>query len=202
MTNHFIYDTETTGFYKAKSWLLEPSQPHLIQVSVLVTDPKTIHISQSISLIVRPEGWDIPDHVVKIHGITTEQAKDEGQPLKTVLEILLGLWAGPKSSSAPLTRVAHNAPFDRGIIATAIARTFGEEDLLAAWLDGSDYCTMEAAKSLKIGGTKRAPSLAKTYKHLFGTDFDKAHSANADAIACMKIWLALQKENEVSPYER
>lgn len=189
-----VYDTETTGFYRPKSWFLDPSQPRLVQTSVIILDPTDVSVSQSISLIVRPEGWDIPDHVAETHGITTERAKAEGHSESLVLNILLGLWSGPYDNT-PLIRVAHNAPFDKGVIACSIARIYGaESEILKQWLDADDFCTMEAGKEFRIGGTRRAPSLMKLYTHLFGKEFDKAHSANADTIATMQIFLEMRKQ--------
>lgn len=188
-----IYDTETTGLYRSKSWLLDPAQPRLVQTSVIILDPTDVSVSQSISLIVRPEGWDIPDHVAEIHGITTERAKAEGHSESLVLNILLSLWSGPYDNTS-LCRVAHNAPFDKGVIACSIARLYGaESEILKRWLDADDFCTMEAGKEFQIGGTRRAPSLMKLYNHLFGKEFDRAHSANADTVATMQIFLEMRK---------
>lgn len=192
MNELLVADTETTGFYKPKSWVLDPAQPHLVQLSALVVDIDVPRVMQSINLIVCPVGWDIPEHLTEnVHGISTEYATSVGLPEKQVLDAFLQLWSGP--AEQPLTCIFHNAPFDRGIIATSIARTYGEGTLLKAWLDGSTFCTMEASKSLEIGGTRHAPSLVKTYKHLFGHELERAHSANADTVATLEIFLELRK---------
>jgi DNA polymerase-3 subunit epsilon len=203
MPKDLIYDTETTGIhygFKSRS-PADPHHPHLVQVSALVLDRETDHVSQSLTFIVKPEGWDIPDEATAVHGITTEQALDEGLPEKLVLETLLELWSG--GETLPLQRVSHNAPFDRNVIATAIARHYSLQDfnnyeLFNSWMSGRDFCTMRESKSIvgarNVKGALKFPTLAETYQHFFGETFDKAHTANADCVAHMNIYRMLTRE--------
>jgi len=198
-----IYDTETNGIhygFKNKS-ITDPGHPHLVQVSALVVDEVDRRIHQSINLVVKPNGWSIPEETVQVHGITESYATDWGLEEQNVLEVLLRLWAG--ADPLPLERVAHNSEFDKNVIATAIARHFGTGDLLDLWLEGRDFCTMRSAKSIVQAQTKpnaqgktrlKNPKLTEAYEHFFGESYDRAHTANADVVATMNVYFALQEE--------
>jgi len=197
MTTVIVYDTETTSIhygFKTKS-VTDPSHPRLCQIAALVLDVEDKRVRQSMSMIVAPDGWNIPDEVVKIHGITPDYAAEWGLPEKQVLEAFLALWAG--GNQRPLERVAHNALFDKNVIATAIARYYGQGDLLDTWLAGTDTCTMLTSKPLvqarNVKGAIKNPNLMETYQHFFGEEFDRSHTANADTVATMQIFLALQE---------
>lgn len=191
------YDTETTGIFRPNLELTHPDQPHLVAVSALQVCPKTYRVNQSISLIVKPAGWDIPEEAANVHGISTAKARDEGQDEKFVLTQLLHLWADPDR-----LRIAHNAVFDKNIIATAIARYYGAGELLKTWLAGQDYCTMNESKTIVNAQTKpnangktrlKNPRLDETYHFFFSEPIDNQHSANADAVAVLNIYRALQE---------
>jgi len=198
MTTVIVYDTETTGLhwgFKSRS-ITDPSHPHLVQLSALVLDVEDQRVRQSMNLIVSPAGWSIPDETVRIHGITEDYAAQWGQDEKKVLDTFLELWAG--GNQHPLERVAHNAAFDKNIITTAIGRHYGEGDLLDTWVAARDTCTMQTAKPIvqarNVKGAIKNPTLMETYKFFFNEEFDRVHTANADVVATMSIFLALQEQ--------
>lgn len=188
-----VYDTETTGLPSKKSSLSAPNQPHLVQLSALLINVDNQRVEQSLNLIVQPTNWTIPDRVAEIHGITTDHARKWGQPLNGVLNAFLNLWT---CEEPPVQCVAHNAQFDRQIIAIEIAREFGEGELLNEWSSiSNDFCTMNLAKPI-VGATTKTgalkfPKLQETYKHFFSEEFSNAHSANADCVATMQVYFAL-----------
>ena len=190
MTNQIIiYDTETTGIYRPKLEAGDPSQPHLVQLSAVVVNPDEARVVQSMNLIVKPDGWEIPPEVVDIHGITTAQAKDEGLPEKLVIETFLRLWDEK-------LLVGHNEPFDRNIISSSIARNFDPNSpVLTAWRNCEGFCTMRIAKPIVqakgASGRLKFPKLQEAYEYFFGHQYDRAHSANADVIATLQLYMAL-----------
>lgn len=187
------YDTETTNFGNTSLPLNDPSQPHLVQISALRFDTDSSRVGQSMSLIVRPEGWDIPEPAARVHGITTEVAAANGLPEKTVLDIFLHVWDGN-------LRVAHNSAFDKHIIACAIARYHGQGRLLEAWLAGPCFCTMLSSKELvdarTSNGRRKNPNLGEAYEFFTGKPLDHAHSANADCVATLHIYQALMARSD------
>lgn len=184
-----IFDTETTGLPQFKEPSEGVNQPHIVQLAALLVDVDTRKIIQSMDVIVKPDGWEIPAEVAEIHGITTEYALQVGIPEKQAVEMFLALWAGR-------LRVAHNTTFDNRIIRIATKR-FCTEDVIESWHDGEYQCTglltkpiMQMLPKNKYGF--KMPKLSEAYKHFFGVELENAHSAMADAKACMDVYFAVQ----------
>ena len=118
-------DCETTGIPDlAAKWDVDFMQyPHVVQMA-------WIHGCKVESHIIRPDGWEIPDESVEIHGITNEYAKEHGEPFASVVDMFVrdcheaGLICG------------HNIHFDTSIIKANILRELGRE-----YYDASDVET-------------------------------------------------------------
>jgi DNA polymerase III subunit epsilon len=176
------FDTETNGL---------DDVIRLVEIGAVLIDDNGIERA-SISLIIRPDGWSIPENVSRIHGITTEIAVQFGVPLVVGIASLTNLW------SVASVRVAHNLSFDEKVIATAIA-SIGRASMLT-WPPAA--CTKELAapvlnlppteKMLAAGYNKpKPPSLKECYQHFFHEDVPGAHGALADARACARVYRAL-----------
>ncbi|MEJ6520298.1 3'-5' exonuclease [Shewanella bicestrii] len=87
------FDTETTGLPDWKSPSEADYQPHLVQLAALLVNDK-FEIVKELDVIIKPNGWVIPDEVAAIHGITTERAMDEGIPEQEALTQLLEMAQG------------------------------------------------------------------------------------------------------------
>lgn len=173
------FDTETTGFPKSPGTPLEKC-PRIVQLAaILIGDDG--HEMASINLIIKPEGWTIPDDVAAIHGITTEMALSFGVPIKSVMSVFSNLCRAADQI------VAHNITFDLKLVAYEFERiavgNVTEEKL--------KYCTMEATTDIcKLPGkygTYKWPKLTEAHAHLFGVAFDDAHDALADVRACQRV---------------
>ena len=193
--NILVFDVETTGLAYYNKPLTDPSQPHIVQLSALQihVTPAEPWVRQSLSLIVEPGDWEIPDEATQVHGISTDYALDWGQPEEDVLRSFLPLWVGNGESSL---LVSHNVKFDHFVISTAIAR-FMDETTLKQWTNANMFCTMEQSKPLvqarNSRGALKYPKLTEAYEFFFNEPLDRAHSANADTVACMQIYFALQQ---------
>ena len=67
-----LFDTETTGFVQKDYPPDHPSQPHLVQLGMILADDASNEI-QSVELIVRPEGYEIPKQASDVHKIYCQQ---------------------------------------------------------------------------------------------------------------------------------
>lgn len=183
------YDTETTGLPSWKEPSESDNQPHLVQLAALVADTDTRQVIASIDLIVKPDGWTIPDEVAEIHGITTEYALEHGVPESEVYRTFMSLWNGRH-------RIAHNRTFDQRILRIAGHR-FGTEAELEAWAEKDNHdCTMIMSRPIcqipNVGKAGiKAPNLAEAYKHFTGKDLVNAHTAMADTKACLDVYFGL-----------
>ena len=202
------YDTETTGLPDWNQPSESPQQPHLVEIAALLFDG--MREVDRFHAIVRPDGWSIPEEVAKIHGITTERAMDEGVPEFEAIAGFLALHARADM------RVAHNESFDARILRIALKRygngetgwdmlTQDERDVIADQFKAApSYCTSNAAKPLmklpptpkmlaspRFRNSFKQPNLQEAHQHFIGEGFDGAHGALADALACARVYFAL-----------
>lgn len=214
MTLCLLIDTETTGLVKRELRSDDPAQPHLVELGAILFDADERKIRSQVSLIVRPDGWTIPDGAAEVHGIDTNTAYRCGLPMDTVIDVFASLVSGAQEI------MAYNLPFDRRIMRTAWLRTGRSRDGFDAifdWFgDGMNAmkpgrCVMNACtpvvnlppteKMLRAGFNKpKTPNLTEAYRHFFGQPFQGAHGALADCHATLAIhW----KMNETTqPAER
>jgi len=179
-----IWDTETTGIPDWAAPSDAEHQPHLVEIAALLCDAKGVIIDRFCA-IIRPAGWIIPDEALAKHGITTERAMDEGIPEAEAVDAFLALQARAD------IRVAHSANFDNRIMRIAISRYHGKAcaDIFKA---GDSYCTGQNSRGVLNLPKKKMPTLGEAYKHFTGNDLVDAHRAMPDALACARVYFALQ----------
>ena len=189
-----IFDTETTGF--PKDWNAPITDldnwPRMVQLAWQIHDEKG-ELIEVQDHIVYPEGYDIPFNATKIHGISTERARNEGKPLREVLEMF--------SSSLQKCEyvVGHNVNFDLNVTGCEYLREFGENPL------GSkvplDSCTETTAALCQIpggrGGKFKLPKLEELHQFLFNEGFDEAHNAAFDVEATARVFLELLRQEVI-----
>jgi DNA polymerase-3 subunit epsilon len=186
MNSIIVFDTETTGIPNWKIQSGDESQPHIVQLAALQVDLESRKVIQSIDLIVKPDGWEIPQETIDIHGITNEHAMEVGIPEEAVLNIFLNLWNGRK-------RVAYNTTFDNRIIRIATKR-YKNEQVITNWKEGDYECAMIASK--KAMGVKSV-KLVDAYKYFTGKELKDAHSAMSDSKACMELYFEINNKESV-----
>jgi len=181
MKSIFFFDFETTGLPVFKEPSGGDNQPHVVQVAAVLCDTETRKVKQTLDVIIKPDGFEIPQEVIDVHGITNEYAHDVGVPEKLAFEMFFAMWNGN-------LRVAHNTTFDNRIARIGTKRFFSE-NFQAAWKAGEYVCTMLAAR--KVMGGKQ-PKLTEAYEHFTGKALEDAHTAIADVNACMEVYWAIQ----------
>lgn len=178
----FAYDTETTGLPNWKEPSGDPSQPHLVQIAGLVASTETRKVIASVDLIIRPDGWEIPKETSDIHGITTEYALEHGVSEDEAYAVFMSLWGGK-------FRIAHNRTFDQRLLRIA-AKRYGTKAEQDEWANKDTHdCTMWLSRTAM--GMKKPPRLEEAYLHYTGKKLENAHSALADAQACLDVYFAL-----------
>ena len=191
-----FFDCETTGLpmnYGApvtdvNNW------PRLVQLAWLVHDTEGNEIKVE-NRIIKPEGFEIPLQASNVHGITTQEALDGGEDLKTVL-----LEFAKDMNDCSLL-VAHNISFDRKIVGCEFYRkeigTFIEEvQKLCTMHKSTSYC--ELPNPSGRGGYKW-PKLQELHTKLFGSEFEDAHDALADIQATAKCYWKLKELGVINP---
>lgn len=185
-----IFDTETTGVPdRSFKWDVDyMAYPHIVQIAWVFGGKAESHI-------IRPEGWEIPDDTVEIHGITTEYALEHGKPFAAVVDVLLrdckdaGLICG------------HNVHFDTSIVKANILRELGREyydanDVESALFKGKRIDTMRPTMkwvdARMANGRLKFPNLSELYSRCFPGQTFPAHDALEDCKAvarCLPIIL-------------
>ncbi len=179
-----FFDTETTGLPNWKEPSDSECQPHAVQIGAVLADEDTREIIEVLDVIIKPDGWTIPEEVSEIHGITTEIALEKGIPEADALKKFMGLY-----SKANL-RVAHNTTFDNRIIRIGLKRFLPDLVSDEEWKDRERYyCTLMNARK-QMGG-KSGHTLTECYAHYTGKELKDAHTAMADAKACMDVYWAI-----------
>lgn len=190
-THLLFFDTETTGLPEWKEPSGSDKQPHLVQLAGLLVNAETRAEVASMDLIIKPEGWTIPDELTEIHGISNDLANEVGVPESDAVSLFLSMWAGVHK------RVAHNRTFDQRIIRIACKRYF-DNSTIDAWAEKDDFdCTMLQAKPIMELPPKgrygfKNPKLEEAYQHFMGKPLENAHSALADARGCKDIYFAMR----------
>lgn len=196
-----FYDTETTGLPEFKLPSESECQPHIVQLAAILADEDTRNVLATLNVIVKPEGWIIPEESIAVHGITQDVAEKVGLPEKEVVSLFYQLCQGAK-------RVAHNRTFDQRIVRIALKRYEFSEEYLNKWAEKEDHdCTMLMAKPImqlppKLRYGYKSPRLEEAYKYFTDRELVNAHSALADATACMEIYWAmkdLEESKELPP---
>ena len=190
-------DTETTGII-GKDYMA-PNAPHIASITAIIYDTEKARVQASFNTMILPEDWEMPPAAEEVNGLSTELLSTYGIPLRDAL-IVFSQLVEPTDLI-----VAHNAPFDARMVASGLYRT-DLLDELDSWLNKETYCTMKESKDIvqakgKTGRLKN-PKLTEAYEYFFERPLDNSHSANADAVGCLEIYLAIQatsgNEEEVS----
>lgn len=192
-----VYDTETTGLVRGTDYT-DPNMPFLASIAAILYDEETHRIVASINSMIQPDGWIMPEDAGLVNGLTTEALQQLGVPASVLLPACIALMFKAN------LRVAHNVDFDSKVIAAALWRHIIKEDseetahaTVKKWLALPSYCTMQESKNIVNALDKRGkikyPKLTEAYKFFFDRELDRAHSANADAVAALEIYLALNR---------
>jgi DNA polymerase-3 subunit epsilon len=187
--NYLIFDTETTGLplswnapvHKLSNW------PRLVQLAWILSDEQG-NKQMEYSRIIKPEGFTIPADAARIHGITTEMAIREGESLTQVLRDFCAA-----INRDNLTLVAHNMAFDEKIIGAELLRMNLESNFFKL----PKICTMKSTIDFCNLPKKKYPKLGELYYILFNTDFQGAHRADSDVLACGRCFFELKRKKIV-----
>lgn len=184
---YLLFDTETTG--------LLHEDPHLVQLAALLVD-SDYQTAGEMNVIIKPDGWIVPDHLAALHGISTEKALRYGIPISAALSVFESL------ERQAYILVAHNIQFDDGVVNLEYKRL----GWTRCFSPRRRFCTMLESKNLvrlppiRGYGDFKWPKLIEAHHHFFGEGFTGEHDARADLQACLRIFKHLQEIKSRSPF--
>jgi DNA polymerase III epsilon subunit-like protein len=191
-----FFDTETTGLPPsgAKYDTDFMSFPHIVQLSWYFD-------GQFKDFIIKPDGYEIPEEVSKIHGITTEIALEKGVLFENIITGFID------DCLLADKIIGHNIYFDISIVKANILRISGGvteyfTGVIVPALDKSKrVCTM--MKTIKFVGATfsgsnrlKFPNLSELYFKLFQDSFD-AHNSLQDVMAVKRCYEELVRIGEI-----
>ncbi len=200
---YLVFDTETTGLPKRYNAPISDTDnwPRCVQIAWQLHDAMG-NVLEHGDYLVQPDGFDIPYDSERIHGISTQLAKEEGKPLSEVAELFMEVIGKAKFL------VGQNLDFDLNIMGCEFYR-LGIDNPMES-LPVLDTCTEVTAQLCQIpggrGGKFKLPTLTELHEFLFDEPFVEAHNATADVEATSRCFLELVRrqiftaeELDVSP---
>lgn len=163
------FDLETTG--------VDPRTAKIVTSAVVTIKGKD---RDDVELLADP-GIEIPEVASKVHGITTEYAREHGRPHDEVLaETIERIRKGWEEGA---TLIVYNAPYDLSVL-RALEPSFT--------VDGPvfDPLVVDKEKRKFQKGKRTLEVVAAHYK----VPLDNAHEATADAVAAARIAWKLTRE--------
>lgn len=186
---YMFFDTETVGLpsnFNAPSSDIR-NWPRLLQLSWILTDVSG-NIIREEDHFIDPDGFDIPQYLYRINGITPEITKTWGERIDSVLESFVN------DLNYVKTIVGHNVVFDQRVVGAELIR-LGKPDIIAninsidTMIESADFCDIPSAN----GKDPKFPKLQELYNVLFQEDFTDAHNSLNDVKATMKCFWRLKE---------
>ena len=194
-------DTETTGlpindnlpYTDLDNW------PHLVQVALIIEDDN-YGILAKRNMILKPDGYSIPESSARIHGISNAQAIKEGEDRKQVIGFLDQVLGNSN------TIIGHNVSFDLNVVKAEIIRVKGIENALFSKKNHNVVDTMKMGMNIckipnlsfhtRMSQPYKYPKLDELYYKLFNKHFDNQHDAMADIQATYDCYYELKRNLE------
>ena len=201
MTTILIFDVETTGLLP-KNPKLEP-YPHILQLSFSLYDTSTKSVIQMYNAFISvPEKVVITPFVSELTGITRELVESQGIDIRQALQDF------HKAFLQADRLVAHNMKFDMTMLLVESQKFYPQLDeainkerkpLICTMQESIDICQLESINSR--GVYYKFPKLAELYKHLFGSIPENLHDARTDVMCCLRCFLKIKMEYDLSNEE-
>lgn len=172
-----ILDFETTGLDTSKALPLE--------LGWIVTDENFETIEQAKNMYFKHTGIKIPQRIVDLTGITAQKLIDDGEKENVVAETFL------KCTEDVGLFIAHNAKFDREIMAGLLKRVGPPEKhpviKKKKWL-----CSAHDIEYPDFVTCKKLTHICTDYK-IFPEEGEEAHTASSD---CLFLWRLLAERGD------
>lgn len=195
-------DTESTGFADFRSPASSERQPRLVSLAALLTKDDDTEV-MSMNVIIKPDGFTIPEQASEKHGILTDYALSVGVQSASAILMFMALVRNADEI------VCHNVAFDKLVIEAEILRVAGSERH-KKFTAKNFFCTMLALTPIcklpkpahSYGDEFKWPKLEEAYLIAFNEKHENAHNALADVQATKRLYFWLKaRESEKAKVE-
>lgn len=175
--NHILFfDTETTG--------IDVNNDRVVELAWVLATSDGETVLEDSRLII-PDGFEIPEESSRIHGITTDLAREEGEDL---FDVLADFFRDMKGADL---LVGHNLLFDQKIIKRECARigittTPFNKPLFCTMVNSTVFCKIPRAN----GSGFKFPKLSEAYEIIVNADLIDCHDALVDTEGCKAIFFS------------
>jgi DNA polymerase III epsilon subunit-like protein len=180
---YLLLDTATTSRYQ--------SHARLIHVAYIVADD-TGQVLQQRRQLIQPAGFQIDN--TEIHGITHQQAIQEGRTAAAVLKNFLELL--PEADLL----VAHNTEYAKKVLFNELRELGWTKTYFSSLYNQPTYCTMESTVDFcNIRDPKRDrlkfPRLVELHEKLFRSSYDMDEGGHSKVNALKDCFFELKRLN-------
>lgn len=191
-------DVETTGLPINENlpYTTLDNWPFLVQVALIIEDDNYGTLAKR-NIILKPDGYTIPESSTKFHGISNERAVKNGEDRDKIISFLDVVLYNSDII------IGHNVLFDLNVIKCEIIRSKGKENSLFTKKEHSVIDTMKIGMDIcKIPNLLshsctsqpyKYPKLDELYYKLFNKHFDNRHDAMADIQATYDCYYELKR---------
>ena len=199
---YLIFDTETTGLLPNKDLTAKTIDkfPRIVEISWIILDNEFKLVNTETHLV--KQNQSIPEESTDIHGITTEEANENGIELNELLRIFM------QNASSCKYLVAHNMMYDINVLKAEYFRCDKMNDY-AIIFNKKSICTMFSTMELlaikKRDGSYKFPNLTELFKFCFFPDQKfflptNNHRAKVDVFWTAKSLQYLLKNNLITDF--
>lgn len=184
---YLFVDTETTGLPPSQSSKLG-AWPRLVQLGWLLSEEDGSVVMQDTA-IIRPEGYRIPERVIRIHGISTKRAYEHGISLDEALNRFT------QALRYSHYLIGHNVDYDYHVLLAE----FHRKKMDTLFSHYPRFCTMKSPRVMEFVRIMKGadhcqyPKLSDLYRLLFDERVQGAHDALSDAKTCAQCFFELKK---------
>ncbi len=179
MALEFVFDLETSGLPKRKHFY---DDVRIVTIAWILIDAKDKNIISQEYYVIKPDGFDIPEDSILIHGITNEFAKTHGVEISIMFERLY------KAIKSCQTIISYNINFDYNVLKSSLIY-YEQFDLLEEIMKKTQVCAMLMAQVHMQ--SPFYPKLSEAYHYVLRKKITDAHNALGDTISCYKLYKAL-----------
>ncbi len=174
------FDLETTGVDRFED----------VPVSFSLVSVVGGVVERSWSGLIDP-GRPVPEEATEVHGISTEQARTQGMPLRGAVAMLADVVVAAGRRSVPL--VGMRLDYDLTMIETQAVRLLGRGIVERGWSGPVlDAAVLDRHLDPDRQGRRTLLDLCAHY----GVSMERPHDATADAIASVEVIFAMAARHE------
>jgi DNA polymerase III epsilon subunit-like protein len=197
-----IFDTETSGLPEEKnpSPLATNKWPYILQLSYILYDTEENRIITYVdTLIDIDNSVNIDSESINIHKITKEMCKNNGKPIKDVLNDFNNILKQTE------LLIGHNLQFDKNLLIVEYIRNRIMHNFNPKNTPIPSFCTMKNGKSIcqltyinRHGVViPKNPKLLELYKHYFNSEPNGLHNAMTDVIVTIRCYYKMQFDLDI-----